>query len=72
MPFKSVSTFEIDESMSTLLSSIAKNSFDLPNLTLEYHRKLQVSRYIILLCYSDCWVGYQMCHFLYSITYQKL
>ena len=43
VPFKSVSTFEMDGPSSTILSSIAKNSFDLPNLTLEYHGKLQVS-----------------------------
>ena len=53
VPFKSVSTFDIDELTSTILSSIAMNSFDLPDLTLECYGRLQVSRFIRLLCYSD-------------------
>ena len=52
VPFKSVSTFNIDEPTSTILSSI----FDLPDSTLECHLRLQVSRFIRLLCYSDMFV----------------
>ena len=51
--FKSVSTFDIDAPTSTILSSIAMNSVDLPDLTLECSGGLQVSRFIRLLCYSD-------------------
>ena len=50
VPFKGVSTFEIDGPSSTILSSIAKNSFGLPDLTLKCHGGLQVSRFIRLLC----------------------
>ena len=43
VPCKSVSTFDIADPTSAILGSIAKNSFDLPDLTLEYRGGLQVS-----------------------------
>ena len=53
VPCKSVSSFDIVNPTSAIICSIAKNSFDSLDLTLVCRGKLQVSRFIRLLFYSD-------------------
>ena len=53
MPCKSVSSFDIGNPTRAILGSIAKNSFDSSDLTLVCQGRLQVSRFIRLLSYSD-------------------